>query len=72
MTDAVVAVLADAGMQPAHLVKVTTFLTGRDQADANSRIRRERLGPVRPALTVVVVETLESEWLLEIEAIAAG
>jgi enamine deaminase RidA (YjgF/YER057c/UK114 family) len=70
--DNLLAVLADAGMQPAHLVKVTTFLTGRDQADANSRIRRERLGPVRPALTVVVVETLESEWLLEIEAIAAG
>jgi 2-iminobutanoate/2-iminopropanoate deaminase len=63
--DNLLAVLADA-------VKVTTFLTDRDQADVNSRIRRERLGAARPALTVVVAATLESQWMLEIEAIAAG
>jgi 2-iminobutanoate/2-iminopropanoate deaminase len=53
-------------------VKVTTDLPDRAQADANSRIRREMLPPdARPALTVVVAHTLESQWLLEIEAIAA-
>ena len=64
-------VLADAGMTVANLVKVTTFLTRQDQADTNGRIRRQFLGDVRPALTVVVLQTLESHWLLEIEAIAA-
>ena len=64
-------VLAHAGMTVANLVKVTTYLTRQDQADTNGRIRREFLGDVRPALTVVVLQTLESQWLLEIEAIAA-
>jgi enamine deaminase RidA (YjgF/YER057c/UK114 family) len=67
----IVAVLTSANMSVTNLVKVTTFLTSRDQADANSRIRREVLGVIRPALTVVVLQTLESQWLLEIEAIAA-
>lgn len=66
------AVLAEAGLSLDHLIKVTTFLTSRDQAEANGRIRRAVLGERRPALTVVVAETLESPWLLEIEAIAAA
>jgi len=67
----IVAVLSSAGMGVANLIKVTTFLTRQDQADANGRIRREVLGSHRPALTVVVLQTLESQWLLEIEAMAA-
>lgn len=70
--DNVLAALAAAGMTTANLVKVTTFLTDRNQAEANSRIRQERLGRVAPALTVVVATTLSSAWLLEIEAIGAG
>ena len=67
----IVQVLASAGMTVANLVKVTTYLTRQDQADTNGSIRREFLGEVRPALTVVVVQTLESQWHLEIEAVAA-
>ena len=67
----VLAVLASAGLGPRDLVKVTTWLTDRSQGDANGRIRRAHLGDARPALTVVVAQTLESPWLLEIEAIAA-
>jgi 2-iminobutanoate/2-iminopropanoate deaminase len=70
--DNIIAVLASARMNVEHLVKVTTYITHRDQADANGRIRRERLGVNRPALTVVVVQTLSEEWLLEIEAVAAA
>ena len=70
--DNVMAVLAAAGLGPQHLVKVTTYLTDRDQAGANGRIRREYLGDAHPALTVIVAQTLESPWLLEIEAIAAA
>ena len=69
--DNLLAVLASAGMGPEHLVKVTTYLTGRDQAEVNGRVRRERLGAVRPALTVVIAQTFSAEWLLEIEAVAA-
>lgn len=64
-------VLAAAGLGIEHLVKVTTFLTDRDQVLPNRTIRRAVLGEHQPALTVVVVETVDSKWLLEIEAIAA-
>lgn len=70
--DNLLAVLTGAGMRPEHLVKVTTYLTSRDQAEINGRVRRERLGEVRPALTVVIAQTFAVEWLLEIEAIAAA
>lgn len=69
--DNVIAALAAAGLGPKDLVKVTTFLTHRDQAETNSLVRRRRLGDTRPALTVIVVQTLSSAWLLEIEAVAA-
>jgi 2-iminobutanoate/2-iminopropanoate deaminase len=70
--DNLMAVLDDAGMAPEQLVKVTTYLTSRDQAEINGRVRRERLGNARPALTVVIAQTFAPEWLLEIEAVAAG
>jgi 2-iminobutanoate/2-iminopropanoate deaminase len=68
----IVGVLESAGLTTANLVKVTTYLTDRADADANSRIRREVLGDHRPALTVVVAQTLEPQWLLEIDAVAAS
>lgn len=64
-------VLAAAGLGVEHLVKVTTFLTDRNQVVTNRTIRRAMLGEHQPALTVVIVETVDSKWLLEIEAIAA-
>lgn len=67
----VIEVLAAAGLGVEHLVKVTTFLTDRDQVVTNRTIRRAVLGEHQPALTVVIVETVDSKWLLEIEAIAA-
>ena len=67
----VIEVLTAAGLGVEHLVKVTTFLTDRTQVVTNRTIRSKVLGEHRPALTVVVVETVDSKWLLEIEAIAA-
>lgn len=67
----VIAVLAAAGLGVEHLVKVTTFLTDRNQLVTNRAIRRKMLGEHQPALTVMVAETVDSKWLLEIEAIAA-
>lgn len=67
----VIAVLAAAGLGVTHLVKVTTFLTDLDQVAANRAVRRKMLGGHEPALTVMIAETVDSKWLLEIEAIAA-
>jgi len=65
------ALLAAAGMDIGDLVKVTTFLTDRDQVLENREVRRRHLGDASPAMTVVVARTLDPRWLLEIEAIAA-
>lgn len=69
--DHILSILRAADMSVTDLVKVTTFLTDREYADVNSRVRRERLGSHAPALTVIVAQTLDSRWLLEIEAMAA-
>ncbi len=66
------AVLDDAGLGVANLVKVTTYLSAREHAAVNSAVRREVLGTHRPALTVVLAGIFAEEWLLEIEAIAAA
>lgn len=68
----IIATLQAAGLDASDLVKVTTFLTSRDHAARNSVIRREVLGSHQPALTVIVAQTLDPAWLLEIEAIAAS
>jgi enamine deaminase RidA (YjgF/YER057c/UK114 family) len=67
----VIAVLASVDLGVEHLVKVTTFLTDRSQLVTNRNIRRKMLGDHQPALTVMVAQTVDSKWLLEIEAIAA-
>lgn len=66
----ILAVLDATGMTAVHLIKVTTFLTDRNQADLNGEIRREVLGEHAPALTVMVAQTLNPAWLLEIKATA--
>lgn len=65
-------VLTDATMSTTDIVKVTTYLSSRDVAAANSQVRREVLGDHRPALTVVVAEIFDPAWLLEIEVVAAS
>jgi 2-iminobutanoate/2-iminopropanoate deaminase len=67
----VIAVLAAAGLGVEHLVKINTFLTDRSQVVANRAIRRKMLQGNEPASTVMVAETVDGKWLLEIEAIAA-
>jgi enamine deaminase RidA (YjgF/YER057c/UK114 family) len=68
----VLAQLGAAGMTVHNLVKVTTFLSSRDYAAANSQARREALGSHAPALTVIIAGIYAEKWLLEIEAIAAA
>lgn len=60
------------GMGFKNIVKLTTFLSDRQYAEDNSAIRRDRLGDVEPSLTVIITDIYDSDWLLEIEAIAAA
>jgi 2-iminobutanoate/2-iminopropanoate deaminase len=66
------AILAEAGMSFADVVKLTVLLT-RDSDIAGFREARDRvIGDARPASTLMVISRLAMpEWLVEIEAIAA-
>ncbi len=67
----VAAKLAAAGMRLEHLVKVTIFLADREYRAGNTKIRHEVLGEISPALTVIIADIFDADWLIEIEAIAA-
>ena len=68
----VAAQLQAAQMSVKNLVKVTIFLSSREYAEDNSRIRREILQGHEPALTVIITDIFDKKWLLEIEAVAAS
>jgi 2-iminobutanoate/2-iminopropanoate deaminase len=70
--DHIRATLDAAAMSVTDIVKVTTYLSSRDIAGANSAVRNEVLGDHRPALTVVVAKIFDPAWLLEIEVVAAA
>src|SRR5882757_3355012 len=67
----IIEVLNSAGLGVEHLVKINTFLTDKSQVVPNRAIRRKMLQGNEPASTVMVAETVDGKWLLEIEAIAA-
>lgn len=71
----IVAVLACAGAKPEHLVRLTWFVTSRDEYKASlaaiGASYRELIGRNYPAMSVVVVaELLEPRAKVEIEATA--
>ena len=68
----ILAILADAGMGIADLVKVTIFLTREEDIAAYREARDRIIGDARPASTLVVCSRLvRPEWLVEVEAVAA-
>ena len=65
------AVLASAGKALADVVKLTIYLTRREDIPRLRDVRAERLA-VAPAVTMVLVAGLHHpDWLVEIEAVAA-
>ncbi|HEY0970298.1 MAG TPA: RidA family protein [Gemmatimonadales bacterium] len=71
----VVALLAEAGAGPRHLVRMTWFVTDRTTYMSARRdlapVWRELIGPHYPPMSVVFVTALvEEEALIEIEATA--
>ena len=69
----VFAVLASAEMAPENLVKITAFLTRREDLGAFREVRDRLLTTVQPASSLVFVAGLaDPAWLVEIEAVAAA
>lgn len=65
-------VLASAAMTLKDIVKVTVFLTRREDLRLLRNVRTKYLA-VAPAFTVVIVAGLhDPNWLVEIEAVAAA
>lgn len=63
--------LRAAGMGLADIVKVTTFLGDRADAQENSAIRQQVLAGLTPALTIIIAGIYDPAWRLEIEVVAA-
>ncbi|WP_030677234.1 RidA family protein [Streptomyces sp. NRRL B-1347] len=66
------AILASADMTVANIVRLTSYLRDPAYADANAAARTAALGGRPVPTTAVVATTLVSEWLVEIEVVAAG
>lgn len=65
------AALTAAELDAASIVKLTVFLTDRNDAAAFSEARAAHLEPPLPASSMVVIDSLLDErWKLEVEAIA--
>jgi len=71
--DNLLLVLESAHMQATDIVKMTFFLTRKQDMDTLVEVRRAKLDGVRPAITTIFVAGLVADdWLVEVEAIAAS
>jgi enamine deaminase RidA (YjgF/YER057c/UK114 family) len=66
------AILASAGMTVDNVVRLTSYLRDASYADANAAARVAALGGRAVPTTAIVATTLVSDWLVEIEVIAAA
>lgn len=66
------AILASADMTLDNVVRLTSYLTDARYAEANAAARIAALGGRAIPTTAIVVQTLVSDWLVEIEVIAAA
>jgi 2-iminobutanoate/2-iminopropanoate deaminase len=66
------AILATADMTVDNIVRLTSYLRDPTYAEANAAARTAALGGRRVPTTAIVATTLDNDWLVEIEVIAAG
>ena len=66
------AILASADMTVDNIVRLTSYLRDPAYAEANAAARIAALGGRAIPTTAIVVQTLVSDWLVEIEVIAAA
>ena len=55
-----------------NIVRITSYLRDPSYATANGAARERALGSRRVPTTAIVVQTLDPQWLVEIEAIAVA
>lgn len=65
-------ILASADMSVDNIVRLTSYLTDPAYAEANAIARVAALGGRVVPTTAIVAQTLVSDWLLEIEIVAAA
>ncbi|MFI9404558.1 RidA family protein [Nocardia sp. NPDC052316] len=65
-------ILASADMTVDNIVRLTSYLRDASDADANAAARVAALGGRAVPTTAIVAQTLENDWLVEIEIVAAG
>lgn len=66
------AILSSAGMTVDNIVRLTSYLRDASYAEANAQARITELGDRRIPTTAIVVQTLQPDWLIELEIIAAA
>ena len=66
------AILASADMTVDNIVRLTSYLRDPVYAEANAAARIAALGGRAIPTTAIVVQTLVSDWLVEVEVIAAA
>jgi enamine deaminase RidA (YjgF/YER057c/UK114 family) len=64
-------ILKSAGMNYSNIVSLRFYLTDAAYDEANVQILMKYLGSHSPSRTVFVAKLLESNWKLEVEAVAA-
>ena len=65
-------ILASADMTVDNIVRLTSYLRDPAYAEANAAARTAALGGRLIPTTAIVAQTLVSDWLVEIEVIAAA
>jgi enamine deaminase RidA (YjgF/YER057c/UK114 family) len=65
-------ILASAGMTVDNIVRLTSYLRDAGYAEANATARVAALGGRVVPTTAIVAQTLVSDWLVEIEVVAAA
>ncbi|MFI6998440.1 RidA family protein [Nocardia sp. NPDC050175] len=66
------AILASADMTVDNIVRLTSYLRDASDAEANAAARVAALGGRAVPTTAIVVQTLDNDWLVEVEVVAAG
>lgn len=64
-------ILREADMTVANIVRVTSYLRDAAYAPKNQAARITALGARRVPTTAIVVETLQEDWKVEVEVMAA-
>lgn len=65
-------ILASAGMTTDNIVRLTSYLRDASYAGPNAVARALALGERRIPTTAIVVQTLQDDWLVELEVVAAA